>query len=127
MKMKSKAAALACLFVLLVMSACAPHQEGEETGAWDYKPMIFVEDTLYEDIGHLVDDLPEGAMLLGTVEKLVPQSEPMVRENFCANAIPVGSALYRNETEPTLLYVDLGTGGGKGYSVFQTMEEEPLP
>lgn len=117
-------ALLACLCVGMATSArtAAPEpSSGEEK--WDCKPMIFAAGTLYEDIAHVAYELPEGAALLGTVARQVPQNEPMVKEELCANTMPAGTELYRDEADPGLLYVRLTPEGGtERYGVYQVMK-----
>lgn len=117
-------ALLACYCVVIATSARTaapePSSDGEK---WDDTPMIFAAGTLYESINYVACELPEGAVLLGTVARQVPQNEPMVKEELCANTIPAGTELYRDEADPGLLYVKLAPEGGtERYGVYQVMK-----
>lgn len=90
------------VFSLCILSACT-NSQSEQENLGDYRPMIYVNDTLYAETSEVLSELPKGTDFIGTIEKTVSQSEAMVEENFCSNSIPVGSEIYYDSTNEDLL------------------------
>jgi len=51
--------------------------------------------------------LPDKAVSIGTIEKVVLQDEPMVRENFTSNLLQVSSEIYYDESNSSVVYVEI--------------------
>ncbi|MDR2572221.1 MAG: hypothetical protein LBD23_18250 [Oscillospiraceae bacterium] len=85
----------------------------------DYRPMIYVQDTLYGETADVVSILPNQAYILGAVEKVVPQTVPMVKENFVSNVMPAGSDIYSTDEYSNVIYVRLYNGN---YSIYIEIE-----
>ena len=51
--------------------------------------------------------LPDKAVSIGTIEKVVLQDEPMVRENFISNLLQVSSEIYYDESNSSVVYVEI--------------------
>jgi hypothetical protein len=98
---------LICVSMVLLISACSAERGTEKSELPDYRPMIYVKDNLYGETADTVSTLPNKAVYIGAVEKVVPQNEPMVQENFTSNLLPVGSEIYYNESDPNVIYVKL--------------------
>lgn len=105
--MKKTALFLICVSMILMITACSSKKDTSNNELSDYKPMIYVQDNLYGETADVVSTLPDGATYIGKVEKVVPQNEPMVREDFTSNALPEGSEIYYNESDPDVVYVKL--------------------
>lgn len=84
----------------------------------DYRPMVYVQDNLYAETADVTSILPDQAIYIGKVERVIPQNEPMQRENFTSNALPVGSEIYYSESEPTIIYVSLLDTNEEKYSMY---------
>lgn len=109
------------VFTLCVLSSCA-NTETEQESFGDYRPMIYVNDTLYAETSEVLSELPEGADLIGTIEKLVSQSEAMVKENFCSNSISVGSEIYYDSSNAEQVYVKLDSDANAEYSIYEIIK-----
>jgi hypothetical protein len=59
---------------------------------------------------------------IGTIEKVVPKDEQMVRENFTSGTLPAGSEIYYCEAEPDAIYVKLPDDNKEQYSKYITIE-----
>lgn len=105
--MKKMCMILICVGMFLLTPACSAEKGTEKNELSDYRPMIYVKDNLYGQTADTVSTLPNEAVYIGSVEKVVPQNEPMVRENFTSNLLPVGSEIYYNESDPNVIYVRL--------------------
>ncbi len=104
--MKKIALFLIGISSVLTISGCSSKKDNSNELS-DYKPMLYVQDNLYGETSDVVDALPDGTVYIGTINKLVSQSEPMVHENFTSNALPESSELYYNESNPDVVYVKL--------------------
>lgn len=90
----------------------------EEVQQSDRRPMVYVEDTLYFETDYM-ESLPKGADLIGNIEKVIAQSE-LPGENFTSNTAwaPIGSPVYADEDDPSVIYIerlDLEAGGYMKY------------
>jgi hypothetical protein len=81
--------------------------------------MIYVRDNLYAETADVVNSPPDKALSVGAIEKLVPQNEAMPQENFTSNVMPVGSEIYGEETDQSVIYVKLSDGK---YSVYEAVK-----
>ena len=84
-----------------------------------YRPMIFLHDVIYGETADVVSYLPANAFLIGTIERVVPQTVPMIQVDFTSNAMPIGSEIYRTEDCPNAIYVQLPSGQ---YSIYIELE-----
>ena len=109
------------VFSLCILSACT-NSQSEQENLGDYRPMIYVNDTLYAETSEVLSELPKGTDFIGTIEKTVSQSEAMVEENFCSNSIPVGSEIYYDSTNEDLLYSKLDSDGNTEYSIYEMIK-----
>jgi len=87
-----------------------------------YRPMVYVRDTLYGETADVVSVLPENAVSIGVIEKTVSQYEPMVRENFTSNLLPIGSQVFCDEADLNILYVLLPLDSKVQYSVYEGID-----
>ena len=87
-----------------------------------YRPMVYVQDILYGETADVVGVLPENAVSIGVIEKTVPQNEPMVRENFTSNLLPIGSQVYCDEADLNIVYVLLPLDSKVQYSVYEGID-----
>jgi hypothetical protein len=73
---------------------------------WDYKPMVSIGNNLFGDTGYTKDKLPDEWVMIGEIEKEVPQHEPMVKGEtyYVANALPVGTAIYGYKKDANIIY-----------------------
>ena len=87
----------------------------------DYRPMVFIQDILYGetfDVVHL-NELPDNAQLIGSIETVVPQNAPMVRENNTSNVLKADSEVFADPSDSSKIYVQLPDGR---YSVYEEIE-----
>ncbi len=120
--MKKMALILAGVGMVFMLSACPAEKGTTGDQLSDYRPMIYVRDNLYGETADVVGALPEEAAYIGTIKKVVPQNEPMVRENFSSNALPEGSEIYYSESEPDAIYVKLADTSKEQYSKYTAIE-----
>lgn len=92
------------IILLHLACSCDTAIEDFDEQPVDYKPMIFVNDTLYGDCGVVSSELPSTAVLIGTIEEVVSQTEPMVHKEFCSNLLPVDSEIYYDVSTPEIIY-----------------------
>ncbi|GAA4296903.1 hypothetical protein GCM10023142_36110 [Anaerocolumna aminovalerica] len=117
--MKKIALFLIGISIVLTISGCSSKNDDNSNNELsDYKPMIYVQDNLYGETSDVVDALPDETVYIGTINKLVSQSEPMVHENFTSNTLPEGSELYYNESDPDVVYVKLPDTNQVRYSKY---------
>jgi len=88
----------------------------------DYRPMVYVQDALYGETADAINTLPEEAVFIGTIGSIVPRNEPMVRENFTSNLLPIGSQVFCDEADLTIVYVLLPLNSKAQYSVYEAIE-----
>ena len=105
--------------MVLLLSACSEDKVATENELSDYRPMIYVQDKLFGETADVISNLPEKAVSVGTIEKVVPQNEPMERTNFTSNLLQIGSEIYCDEADPSVVYVKLPD---VRYSVYSTIE-----
>lgn len=60
-----------------------------------YKPLVYINDRVYGEIGIVAKSPPEGFSLAGTVKEKVSSLDPMVERNFAANMLDVGTEILR--------------------------------
>lgn len=120
--MKKTALLLICVSMILMITACSSKKGTANNELSDYRPMIYVQDNLYGETADVVSTLPEGTTYIGKVEKVVPQNEPMVRENFTSNALSEGSEIYYNESDSDVVYIKLSDTTEEQYSKYTIIE-----
>ena len=77
MKEQRNIVMLTIICVLLLSALFTGCSKKEEL--WDYKPMVSIGNNLFGDTGYTKDKLPDEWVMLGEIEKEVPQYEPMVK------------------------------------------------
>ncbi|KPU46066.1 hypothetical protein OXPF_05490 [Oxobacter pfennigii] len=120
--MKKIALFLIGVSMVLMISACFSEKGTAKNELSDYRPMIYVQDALYGGTADVISILPDEAVYIGTVEKVVPQNEPMVRENFVSNTLSAGSEIYYSESDPNVIYVKLSDTSQEQYSKYIAIE-----
>jgi len=71
------------------------------------KTFPYVQDNIYAETADVMSTLPDKAVSIGTIEKVVLQDEPMVRENFTSNLLQVSSEIYYDESNSSVVYVEI--------------------
>lgn len=89
---------------------------------YGYKPMVYIHDRVYGEIGIVVTSPPEGFELAGTVKEKVSSLEPMVERNFAANMLDVGTEIFTSKENPNEIYIKLGKSKYSKYIYY--VEEE---
>ena len=84
----------------------------------DYRPMIFIQDKLYGQTAGVVSMFPISALVLGSIETVLPQNVPMTQDNHTSNSAPKGSMIYTIEDE-NFIYVQLSDGQ---FSIYEEIE-----
>lgn len=107
------------LLVLHLVSACSSENISTKNDMSDYRPMIYVQNSLYGETAEVVNTLPKEAVSIGDIEKNVPQTEPMIQENFTSNCLPIGSEIFYKEADASMIYVKLSNGE---YSVYTAIK-----
>lgn len=122
---------LSCAISLATLASCgsAPAQgkQSDEDIKWDYRPMVYAYDRFYYD-SDFAEELPEGAELIGSIEKQLDQTE-RPEENFVSNTdmAAQGSRVYAVE-DKSAIYVEWTGSEKSGYITFVSeVEESPLP
>ena len=97
---------------LIVITACdnKSEQQPDNQELGDYRPMIFVNDRLYGDVGIVMISFPDESSLIGTVKNVIPQNVPMVLENFTSNTDLLGSKIMAGTEDLSIIYVQLPDG-----------------
>ena len=113
---------LMSMFMVLLVTACSYGKGTTENELSDYRPMLYVRDNLYGQTADVVNTLPDIAVSIGAIEKVVPQNEPMVQENFTSNTLQTGSKIYFDETTPDIIYVKLIDATEEKYSIYTIIE-----
>ena len=113
---------LALALCLLLLFGCEPVEEPEVGTV--FKPMVFVNGSLYGENGHFRYEPPEGAVLLGEVETVVSATEPMVREELHSNCLPAGTRIYQGEGETDKVYLESDGPNGPRYLMYTLIPEE---
>ena len=69
--------------------------------------MISKDNALFGDTGHTKEELPDEWMMIGKVEKNIPQYEPMLigEEYYISNTVPIGTEIFGNEKDTSIIYV----------------------
>ena len=67
---------------------------------YGYKPLVYINDRVYGEIGIVAKSPPEGFSLAGTVKEKVSSLDPMVERNFAANMLDVGTEIFTSEDHP---------------------------
>ncbi len=119
--MKKLLSILISLLAVFVLCSCASNKD-EADNLSDYRPMVFVNDSLYGETGETLLELPSGADNIGSILKKTSQDEPMVNENFYSNSCPVGSEIYYDKESPEIIYVKVGSSENEMYSVYETID-----
>lgn len=108
------------IFLTSLCIGCAKSDNAEQVQETDYKPMIFVNGTLYGDTGKSVNALPDNWEHIGDIENVVSQSAPMVKEEFTSNTLTIGDEIYGSNTETKRIYVKVSTDK---LLLYEVMEE----
>lgn len=74
---------------------------------YGYKPLVYINDRVYGEIGIVETSPPEGFKLAGTVKEKVSSLEPMVERNFTANMLDVGTEIFTSEENLEEIYIKL--------------------
>lgn len=74
---------------------------------YGYKPLVYINDRVYGEIGIIAKSPPEGFSLAGTVKEKVSSLEPMVERNFAANMLDAGTEIFTSEDHPDEIYIKL--------------------
>lgn len=119
--MKNAVVLIMGLCIVLLVMACSKDEDTPINALSDYRPMIYVQNSLYGDTGRTTA-LPDGAVLIGTIQKTVRQNEPMVKENFTSNTFPVGSEVFSNELDTKFIYVKMPDNSPEQYATFEFLE-----
>lgn len=109
---------LVSLIAALMLCSCKSSRDAINQLS-DYRPMVFVNDTLYGETSKVVSELPSGVERIGTIIKIVSQSEPMINENFCSNNCPIGSEIYYSEETPGTVFIKIVSPDIEQYSVYE--------
>jgi hypothetical protein len=110
-------------FSALALTACSDKKESTTEGQLgEYRPMIFIQNTIYGETADVVSTLPENAIGIGTIEKVVSQNEPMVRENFTSNLLPAGSQVFCDEVDLNVIYVLLPLNSEARYAIYEGID-----
>jgi len=119
--MKRFVSILLLLSGFCILGACSNTKTDQGT-LTDHRPMVFVNDLLYAETADVVSELPSGTTLIGTIEKLISQSEDMLEENFCSNNLPIGSEIYYDSSNPDQIYIKLTTNSNVQYSIYEVIQ-----
>lgn len=103
------------LGLLYLMTGC-----NEVNIGTDYRPMLFLQGQLYGDTGVVIQNLPVEIVLIGEVKELVPQNEPIKKEELTSNTLPVGSQVFLDVADTTILYLELQ--GEQRYVIYELLE-----
>jgi hypothetical protein len=100
---------LICVLLLsAVFTGCSEQgvNVNDKDQLWDYKPMVSIGNNLFGDTGYTKDKLPDEWVMIGEIEKEVPQNEPMVKGEtyYVANALPVGTEIYGYKKDANIIY-----------------------
>lgn len=120
--MKELQLVLIGLFVLFLVAACTACEDTAKTQLSDYRPMLYVQDNLYGETSDIVNSLPDDAVYLGSIERVVSQSEPMIRKNFTSNVLGKGCEIYGDKATSDTVYVKLVNISAEQYSVYVIIE-----
>lgn len=93
--------------VCLIFGAYMSQQPVLQEGKYGYKPMVYINDRIYGDIGIVVKSPPEGFELAGEVKEKVSSLEPMVKRNFAANMLDVGTEIFTSTENLKEIYIKL--------------------
>lgn len=119
--MKKVASIIMAICIIAMCSACNS-SDVQQNELSDYKPMIYVENNLYGETGKVHNSISDEVSFIGTIEKLVPQDEEMCREEFSSNAMPLGSEIYLDETNPEIAYVKFLQEGKEMYAEYAIIQ-----
>ena len=96
------AACICVIFVVFMSGDPFPAKE-----IYGYKPLVYINDRVYGEIGIVAKSPPEGFSLAGTVKEKVSSLDPMVERNFAANMLDVGTEIFTSEDHPDEIYIKL--------------------
>lgn len=85
-----------------------------------YRPMVYVDDTLYGDAGSSREALSGEWDCIGSIAQQVSNIEPMVEENYTANNLKVGTEIYVNDGSPDIIYLRIEEDK---YILYEKLEE----
>lgn len=121
--MKKAASIIMAICMISVCSACnSSDAEQNVLVGGDYKPTVCVEGNLYGDTGYVCGSISEQAILIGTIEKLIPQNEKISMEEFLSNSMPVGSEIYLDESDSDIIYIKFLQEGKEKYSIYEMIQ-----
>lgn len=104
--------------LIFIILACSSKKEADNEILSDYRPMIYVQNSLYGETGDVVDVLPNDMIYIGAIESIVSQNEPMRLENFTSNTLSVGSEIYTSKSNSEVIYVKLLNSDQVRYSIY---------
>jgi len=86
--------------------------------------MVSIGNNLFGDTGYTKDKLPDEWVMIGEIEKEVPQYEPMVKGEtyYVANALPVGTEIYGNKKDANIIYAKFNSTFIK-FELFMSMKQ----
>lgn len=118
--MKRRFYVLICVIACLFCSCGLSEEDTDILG--DYRPMVFVNDTLYGESGEVVYGLQNNAKIIGTIVNIVSQNEPMIEKNFYSNNCPIGSEIYYDEETPEKIYIRILSSNEEKYSIYEIID-----
>ncbi len=117
--------------ILLIISygiyatkALCHNNDNNDEAPFNYRrPMVYVEDNIYYESKY-VKLLPEGADLIGSIEKVILPSE-LPKENFTSNTelAPLGSPVYADDDNLSVIYIEILDLEAGGYIKYVTESE----
>lgn len=110
---------LVCLMILILLGYLRYLSLMEKTFNL-YRPMVYVDDTLYGDAGSSREALSGEWDCIGRIAQQVSNIEPMVEENYTANNLKVGTEIYVNDGSPDIIYLRIEEDK---YILYEKLEE----
>ncbi len=107
------------LLILLLSIAFTGCSEKEEK--WVFKPMVSKDNALFGDTGHTKEILSDEWMMIGKIEKNIPQYEPMIKgeKYYISNTLPAGTEIYGSEKDASIIYAK----NNNTYIKYEMMED----
>lgn len=117
--MKNKKILIIMICLIWILTGCSKNDSAADNPMQDYRPMVFVKGNLYGDTGDVVTTLPEGWEVIGEIEQIQPQTEPLSEVEFTSNSLEVGDKIYYNDGVKESIYA--GVEGDK-YLIYELIE-----
>ena len=119
---------LALLCVFFALSGCNTTSANsiDDVEKWDYRPMIFIDNTLYGETSGFFKKLPDNDDIEHIGEILIEgnQNDPMLYEEGYSNSLPKGSKIYASESDNSLYIEIVHISKGAGYILYEQIEAE---